>query len=228
MKEPIVIGPCVLYNADCLTVLPTLQGVDAVVTDPPYGIDYQSSKQFKWHGAKIHGDSNRFDPTPLLRFGKCILFGGNWYADRLPISGGWLIWNKQDETDRKLPGSDAEIAWSNVTDQCRVYTRVWIPHTIRGEPSFHPMQKPVDLFQVLLNEWTPAGGLICDPYFGSGTTAVACIRTGRKFIGCEIDPAYFQIACDRIRRELQQGTLFREQAPEPTKRQREAAQRALL
>jgi len=196
-----------LILGDCLEVMKGLPSgsVDAVITDPPYGVNYKSSPY--WNRVRIIGDDKPFNPIPFLVFPVVILFGANYYAGSLPVDGGWLIWDKRDRTSRKLPGSDGEMAWTNATKQVRIYCRCWMPHTIRGERKFHPTQKPVDLIREWIAEFTKPGDTILDPFMGSGTTGVACVQTGRDFIGIEIDPGYFAIAERRIKEAQAQGTL---------------------
>jgi site-specific DNA-methyltransferase (adenine-specific)/modification methylase len=156
----------------------------------------------------VAGDNKPFDPEPWLSLGVPTAFwGGNYFADKLPISSGWLVWDK--ERPDGLDQATCELAWTNYVKGVRRFTHLWngmMRASEHGE-NYHPTQKPVALQAWVLSlPWTPQGTIL-DPYMGSGTTGIACIRTGRKFIGIEIDPGYFQIACDRIRRELQQTTL---------------------
>ena len=214
MREE-VIGSARLILGDCREVLPTLGTVDAVVTDPPYGIGFRAGKF--WGGTQIIGDDKPFDPDWIIQIGvPTILFGANFYADKLPASPGWLVWDKRERTSKMLPGSDIEMAWSNITDQAHLITKCWMPHTIRKEEQFHPTQKPESVMSWFLG-FLPDGKAILDPYMGSGTTGVACARLGRAFIGIEIEPRYFDIACRRIEAAQRQADLFVRQpdAPKP-------------
>jgi len=232
------IGDATLYLGDCLEILPTLGKVDACVTDPPYGsglaMDY--AKRFKakagrwWRNTDrsdqvIHddivGDDTPFDPSPILRLGvPTILWGGNWYAARLPDSGGWIVWDKRggkrDVTGAAWPMSEAELAWSNVGKGVRVIRHTWfglIRDSERGE-HYHPTQKPVVVMTQCI-EYFKNAITILDPYMGSGTTGVACSNLGRKFIGIEIEPKYFDIACRRIADAYKQRRLFDDPNPQP-------------
>lgn len=205
-----------LYRGDCLDILPTLTGIDAVVTDPPYGIGRV------WKGGFGHGwgqarelapSRNEWDakpPTPetfaaLLAVGDVHLFwGGNYFP--LPLSRGWLVWTKPE---RGFSLSEAELAWTSRDMPMRVcdYRRSDADRT-------HPTQKPLGVMSWCLETVrVPVGALVLDPYMGSGTTGVACIRTGRKFIGIEIDPTHYATACKRIDNELQQMTIPMEATP---------------
>ena len=185
-----------IYHGDCRLILPQLPKVDLVLTDPPYGIGYKP--QFKWLGETIVGDDKPFDPTFLLCFPKLILWGANNYCHCLSENGGWIIWDKRDQTSRRLSGSDAEMAWTNITDQIRLFKQCWIPHTIRTEPSYHPTQKPVALHIAILKEFSLDTDLILDPFMGSGTTLRAAKDLGRKAIGIEIEEKYCEIAAKRM------------------------------
>ena len=207
-----------LYLGDCLKILPTLLAgsVDAVVTDPPYGINYDPSFK-KWNGSpsdyrKIIGDDEKFDPSPFLQFPTVILFGANYFSDRLPI-GGWIVWDKRikDQLD-KMIGNPAELAWCNHTG----ITMIRVMHggvvnadSIYGnnEKRFHPTQKPVKVIRRIIEKYTRQGDTILDPFMGSGTTGIACVQTGRNFIGIEIEPKYYGIAEKRIKEAQMQLRL---------------------
>ncbi len=220
------IGDCELYLGDCREILPTLGKVDAVVTDPPYGIDFDFGRERKgrktglsWGAAggdiqrdwsRIIGDNVTFDPAPFLAFDEVILWGGNNYPG-LPPSRCWLIWDKRRDTTPDHHG-DAEIAWTNLNTVIRVHRQLWRGIVREGQenvalsPKFHPTQKPLALM-----EWSLGfvdGHTILDPFMGSGTTGVACVKLGRKFIGIEIEEKYFDIACKRIDAATRQGDLF--------------------
>lgn len=203
-----------IYHGDCLEVLPFLAGVDAVVTDPPYGIAY-------CHGARrggvrlgtdcqaIQGDDKPFDPSPWLRYGVVVLWGANHYASRLPDSSRWLIWDKRDGIPSN-DQADCETAWTNQNGVARLKTRYWngAQATECGEKRVHSNQKPVALMQWSMEQaGVPEGATVLDPFMGSGTTGIACIRTGRKFIGIEIDQRHCDSAVERVRCELSRGVL---------------------
>lgn len=209
-----------LYCGDCLEIAPNLQGVDAIVTDPPYGIGWVPIPPQPVHGTKvmcsfvsdtaIMGDEKPFDPSPWLGYSKVCLWGANHYSDKLPKRSGWLIWDKRDSTGRRRQ-SDCEIAWTSNDGAARVFNYLWMGIYQAGEKGkrLHQNQKPVTLMNWCLDEMDiPEGATVLDPYMGSGSTIIAAIRTGRKAIGIEKDPAHFKTACERIKRELAQGDLF--------------------
>lgn len=190
------------------------------MTDPPYGIGYKpqrwQAKCKKWQIQKpfdvVLHDDECFDPTHLLALDvPMILWGGNHYADKLPASGGWLVWDKKrgGTVSRGFVSSDVELAWTNLSGTAKIYTYMWNGLCRDGEVGehYHPTQKPVNLMIWCVSA-TPENLTICDPYMGSGTTALAAIRAGRKFIGIEKDARHFDTACERIQRELSQGVML--------------------
>jgi len=206
-----------LRLGDCLEIMKTLPDgcVDAVVTDPPYGIAWEGNQRFSGGNtrrgkgtrhARIIGDAEPFDPTPWLEMGvPVVLWGANHFWNRLP-PGGALIWQKRNEHALGTFLSDAEIAYTNVGHGVYVFHKVFAGslRAVDGglgayEGSLHPNQKPVALMAWAIERMkVPQGATILDPFMGSGTTGVACVRTGRNFIGIEIDPGYFEIAKRRI------------------------------
>ena len=220
------IGDATLYLGDCMDILPTLDKVYAVITDPPYGIGFKSSQPKAIDYGLIYGDAEPFDPSPLLLFENLVLWGGNNFANKLPI-GGWFVWDKRvSEAADKMMGSPFELAW---VSNKKKYKIARIQHggaknadALNGDVAnaarFHPTQKPVALMKWCIDQ-VGNPETILDPFMGSGTTGVAAIQLGRKFIGIEREPKYFDIACKRIEQAVAQGQLF---APEPTKQTQEA------
>lgn len=215
-----------LWQGDCLELLPTLTGINAVISDPPYGINYRQGgdppsirptsdkagqKWYKRHvDAPIHGDNMPFDPEPFLGFPVVVLFGANNFADRLPASRGWIFWDKKPDLGSNDFG-DGELIWTNQSRVVRGFRHRWagvIRDSENGEQSYHPTQKPITLMRWIIEQYTQPGDTVLDPYMGSGTTGVACIKTGRNFIGCEIDPGYFAIAQKRISEAAMQLPLL--------------------
>lgn len=191
-------GTVTIYHGDCRALLPQLSA-DFLLSDPPYGIDHTSSPF--WGKRKIVGDAQAFDPAPFLNYPKVILFGANHYAQHLP-EGGWLVWNKRERVSRALPGSDAELAWTNCTPQVRIYTHVWMPWGLRDEPPYHPTQKPTALVRKWLQEFGADGETVLDPFMGSGTTLRAAKDLGRKAVGIEIEERYCELAASRLTQEV--------------------------
>lgn len=220
----------VLWLGDCRDVLPMLEGIDAIVTDPPYGINYSRDSQKSqgltkfWKGRNvcpikagkpaqpIEGDDKPFDPSPWLDFREVILWGANAYSDKLPANYGWLVWNK-DIPGEKWNGSDCELAWTNFLGSVRIHKQRWQGIMREGEECpfvggalVHPTQKPVALMSWCIG--LTKGQTVLDPYMGSGTTGLAAVRAKRNFVGIEKDPRHYQTAVERIRNELNQGVLL--------------------
>jgi|TARA_R110000822_G_scaffold9626_1_gene37167 site-specific DNA-methyltransferase (adenine-specific) len=205
------IGNATLYLGDCLEILPTLGNVDAVVTDPPYGIgrDGQKESNGKHGGRKAYEfmgwDKERPPQAVFKRIlaiaEKHVIWGGNYFADWLPPSAGWLVWDK----GQKLSQSDGELAWTSIGGALRI--RVLNRVEIMKDGAEHPTQKPVNLMTWAI-EHIGLAPVVLDPFMGSGTTGVACMNLGRKFIGIEIEPKYFDIACERIENAQRQTRLF--------------------
>lgn len=201
--NPVIIGNATLYLGDCRDILPTLPKVDAVITDPPYGIG--ANKQTLGKGKKeFHRGDDWDDGTPDIRwipnFAKwyCV-WGGNYFADQLPVNNHILVWHKLND-GRSF--SECELAWTNSGKQTRIQAWHW-----SGEEKEHPTQKPWYVMDWSIS-WFPDAQLILDPFMGSGTTGVSCMTLGRQFIGIEREPKYFEIACRRIEDAQRQGRMF--------------------
>jgi DNA modification methylase len=205
-------GPVQIFHGDCLELLPHLPRVDAVVTDPPYGVDFDTdytrfsgglSTERRTHN-RIANDSREFDPSPFLSFRRVVLFGANCFSDKLPC-GTWLIWDKRFKNGAAML-ADAEAAWMNSGHGIYIKA-VTSQGFVRPEPIEHPTQKPVSVIEWCLDKASNEGDTILDPFLGSGTTAVACIRTGRQCVGIELEEKYCEIAAKRCDRELDQKRL---------------------
>jgi len=199
MAEKVTIGNAELWHGDCREVLPLLQGVDAIVTDPPYGVAQKRGDSKLKEG--IQGDAE----PPAIEWVadyQAIVWGGNNFCDQLPRATGWLVWNKTFPDCARH--SQAELAWCNVRKTVRHYTEAYHGFMRQRDGWFHPTQKPPGLMVWCVAMTT---GTVCDPYMGSGTTGIACARLGRSFIGIEIDRRYFDIACERIENEQRQCRL---------------------
>lgn len=202
------------YFGDCRELMPKLDlsAVKALISDPPYGIDW-SPKQTMTKGrigkhppnrfvgkSVVMGDAGPFDPRHLLGFPVVALFGANHFADQLPPSPAWIVWDKKDG-ERSMNFGDCEMVWTNQKHPARLISHRWVgyrrgPET--GTPRDHPTQKPVALMRALIERYTNPGDTILDPYAGSGTTLRAAIDCGRKAIGIEIDPQYVAVILKRL------------------------------
>jgi DNA modification methylase len=217
-----VIGDCELWLGDCRDVLPTLDHSSAVVADPPYGIGYRHSGKgagfpsdrkapARRHGrVAVVGDKDGIDPSSMLSFREAVIWGANHFADQLPASSRWLVWDKRDGMDSNS-FADCELAWCSLPGAARLFRYMWngiCKAGEHGESRVHPMQKPIAVMQWSIG-FTSAQTVV-DPYMGSATTALACMREGRAFIGIEIDQRWFEIGLSRIEQVYRQGDLIRD------------------
>jgi site-specific DNA-methyltransferase (adenine-specific) len=212
MVEPVIIGRATLYLGDCRDILPTLPKVDAVVTDPPYGMGDKLDGTGNSAWAKLGSDGgHEWDHAPpdnidqvLASAEKAIIWGGQFFG--LEAKRGWLIWNK---IIRNWSSSEAELAWTNLEQPNRAFD--YSHGQLANEGKSHPTQKPLPLMKWCLG-FLPAAQTILDPFMGSGTTGVAAVQMGRQFIGIERNESYFEIACKRIEDGQRQGDFFVEAA----------------
>jgi len=225
-----VIGDATLYLGDCRDYLPIIGKVDAVVTDPPYGIALNTdNRRFSGghvasqtkrgnnigsaNGRPILEDDTAFDPSFLLEIdGDKIVWGWNNYPDLLP-RGACLVWLKRNDDAFGSFLSDAELGW--MSKGHGVYCRRDLSNAAIANDRVHPTQKPVTLMEWCLG-FIPKARSVLDPFMGSGTTGVACANLGRSFIGIEREPTYFDIACRRIEEAYRQPRLFDEPRVKPT------------
>jgi DNA modification methylase len=213
MIEPVIIGNATLYLGSCEDILPTLPKVDAVVTDPPYGIGEAAKpsasrvRQTKlWNAARDvrQYDAGKWDNSPITpealqqvrNAGRWqIIFGGNYYD--CPPAKCWLVWDKVNSGDY----ADCELAWTNLPQAVRLIRYMWngMIREKGAQRGDHPTQKPVEVMKWCISHLPDPAETILDPFMGSGTTGVAALQMGRKFIGIEREPKYFEAACRRIR-----------------------------
>ena len=208
--NPVVIGNATLYLGDCMDILPTLPKVDAVITDPPYGISF-AAQPTKWQrragkAAESWDDQTAPDIDAIRALGDVqVIWGGNYY--RLPPTRGWLSWFKPD-----APPSMAslELAWTNMDRNARQFS--WAIGATNAERVGHPTQKPLALMLWTI-EQAGRPSVILDAFMGSGTTGVAAAQMGLSFIGIEREPKYFDIACRRIEEAQRQQPLIPHDLP---------------
>lgn len=221
MSDPVIIGRATLYCGDCRDVLPTLPKVDAVVTDPPYGIgadatmhkqsgtQYGNAAAAKRHYAATDWDNEPIDAETIARIVEkarfSVIFGGNYYL--LPPTSCWLVWDKENGDNNF---ADCELAWTNIPKAVRRIRHMWNGMLRKGqeERHGHPTQKPIEVMKWAIGHVPLPAETILDPFMGSGTTGVAAVQMGRSFIGIEREPKYFDIACKRIEDAQRQGDFF--------------------
>lgn len=220
MSRKEIIGDSVLWLGDAAEILSTIEGVDALVTDPPYGIGadramhkasgtkYGVALATKRTYADTDWDSAPISPELLQAFRDKatwqIIFGGNYYA--LPPTSCWLVWDKLTTGEF----ADCELAWTNLPKVVRRVRFMWNGMLrAHGEPrGDHPTQKPVGVMKWCMGHLPPPNQTILDPFAGSGTTGVAAVQMGRKFIGIEREQKYFDAMCRRIEEAANQPDLF--------------------
>lgn len=235
-----MIGNATLYLGDCREVMPGLRGIDAIVSDPPYGIGYQHSGAWT-PGAMLNGlemmgetkteaitgDDEPFDPSHILSLflakgvshtanaPAIVLWGADHYKEKLPPGGRFLVWDKSLGMGAADLFVDAEFAWSNRRNARNVFRLLWKGAMKGGTEGArfagkeHPTQKPIALmFWCLEYARIGIGKTVLDPYMGTGSTGVACMDSGRRFVGIEIEERYFAIACRRIEDAQRQERLF--------------------
>lgn len=207
-----------IQNVDCIEFMRTLPDkcIDLVLTDPPYGINMDKGTDGfgNVRGKKYSDDWDSAKPTretfnELLRIGKNIIVsGGNYFTELLPQNNHWIVWDKIGEMKFVNPFSDCELMWTNYNKKTvKKYIVVQQGFVAEERERFHPTQKPIKLFSLILQDYSEENALIFDPFMGSGTTAIACLKTNRRFIGCEISKKYCDIANKRISDYLSQGRL---------------------
>ena len=201
--DKVTIGNATLYLGDCMEVLQTLSRVDACITDPPYGIGSWSSTGGNSLSAQEAADANAWDVAPdaevfaALRAisDEQVFWGGNYFIAHLGNCRSPLLWDKKN---RGMHYADGEFAWTSFKrGTLRIYDKALQGTEVRQDGRVHPTQKPVELMKWCIDQ---AGNpqTILDPFMGSGTTGVAAVQMGRRFIGIEREPKYFEIACRRI------------------------------
>lgn len=216
------IGAATLYLGDCRDIVPTLARDGAIVSDPPYGVPILTNTAMGKRGGAVKKDGRAwspvigndapFDPAFLLDFAEVLLWGANHFAHRLPSNGRWLIWDKRCGVVPQRTQADCELAWVKNYGAARMIRFLWdgICQDEKKGARFHPTEKPEGVMAWCL-QFIKAQTIV-DPFMGSGSTGVPVVKAGRQFIGCELDPAYFDTACKRIEDAQRQGQLFSEVA----------------
>jgi site-specific DNA-methyltransferase (adenine-specific) len=211
-----------LYLGDCREVLPTLSAFDAVLTDPPYGMNKEFandtpeaadaivSEIVTWAKANVAGNvlafwsAQRLGAIDAVFAPKRVMIWNKTFAIYAPNNVGYrfepLVW---------VSGKEATAKRGDVFEAFPIAFRA------QAENAAHPTQKPEVLMEEIVEDFTRRSDRVLDPFMGSGTTGVACVKLGRKFTGIEIEPKYFDIACRRISEALRQPDLFIEPPAKP-------------
>ena len=211
---------------DCLNVMKQIPDkyFDLCLTDPPYGINIEKmnfTNSTKGGVCKRNDYSNCFTDDKvskdvfdeIIRVSKNqIIFGGNYYTEYLESTQGWIVWNKKGDGRYSNDFADGELAWTSLNKPLKIYHYLWtgmIQQNMKNkEKRIHPTQKPVDLFGMILRDYSKEGDKIFDPFSGSGTTAIACHRGKRQFLCVEKDEVYFKKSVERLEEERKQIILL--------------------
>ena len=203
-----------LHNVDCLPFMKQCKDkqFDLAIVDPPYGIGNALVDGGGTRKAKFDKDRNsvKWDIVPtkeyfeeLFRISKNqIIWGGNYFLDNLPPTRCNLIWDKM----QVFTGSDFELAWTSFDKASKAFRMSRVEAYSNGK--IHPTQKPVKLYEWLLDNYAKEGDKILDTHLGSGSIAIACHNRGFNLTGFEIDKEYFDNACERLRVHQSQLTMF--------------------
>lgn len=203
-----------LYHGDCREILPHLPISDLILTDPPYGIFVGGSKGIVG-GSKIVDPTQyeiaEWDKTPIdlayfdilkARSKHQIIFGYNYISDILPPTRGFIVWDKKVKNNWFDNFSDCELAWTSFDVPARCFRHLWMGALRQTEQGagkrFHPTQKPVALMVWIVTNYAEAHHVICDPFMGSGSTAIACERLGMRWVGIEMSEKYCQVIVERL------------------------------
>lgn len=233
MISPVIIGDATLYCGDCIDVLPMVGAVDLIVTDPPYKLESGGRsgltggkfdpEVYTNDGSIIPCDIEFADFMPLLADalprGHAYFMVNNRHVagmENAALAAGfrfhnWLVWNKGTCTPNRWYMKNCEFTLfafrgaATPINDCGARQLITCPNVVDG---VHETQKPVDLMAHYIGNSSQPGDIVLDPFMGSGTTGVAALRDGRKFIGIEKEPRYFDIACQRIEGAHRQGDLF--------------------
>ena len=194
---------------DCLELMKEIpdKSIDLIVTDPPYGKKadkgtngFGTSKNRRYQGGwdNQRPDKQVFDE--MFRISKnLIIFGANYFCDMLPFSNHWIFWDKKGDISFKNPFADGELIYTTFTSPIkRVVFKQQGFITDSKDKRYHPTQKPSELIQMLIEQYSNEGDIILDPFLGSGTTAKMAVLNNRHYIGFELDSQYFDIACKRL------------------------------
>ena len=210
-----------LLNIDCMEYMAGQpdNAFDLAIVDPPYGIGNQKHRQdpqkratAKWENPGEYNYKTFDDSLPptadyfkeLRRVSKNqIIWGGNYFSEHLPPSMGWIVWDKRVGLNENL--SMCELAYSSFNKRCLKFEFLWSGFRKAVQVKrIHPTQKPVQLYEFLLQRYAKAGQRILDTHLGSGSSAIAADSFGCDFVGCEIDEDYFTAAQARFIEETRQ------------------------
>lgn len=211
-----------LYNQDCLEAMKSMEDekYSLAIVDPPYGILKETRKFTKPSRPnsyinppkhkKIYWDSsppNKEYFDELLRVSKNqIIFGGNYFTDKLPVSKSWIFWDKINGIGSHF--ADGELIWTSFKKSTKKFVCSSHHGTNGGKNRIHPTQKPVALYTWILSNYAKEGDKILDTHLGSGSIAIACHNLGFDLDGYELDVDYYEAATKRLKEHQRQLKLF--------------------
>lgn len=197
-----------VYNEDCIEVMKRYEDnyFDLAIVDPPYGIDINSSGT---HFKEKYEIKNWDKETPndeyfkqLKRVSKNqIIWGGNYFLDRLGNCKCFIIWDKKIAEDMSF--AMCEMAWTSFKNGAKIYNK-----TATQLNRIHPTQKPIGLYDWLIDRYAEKGQIILDTHLGSGSSRISANKAGLSFVGCEIDKDYFKAQEKRYKDFISQTRLF--------------------
>ena len=200
---------------------------DLAIVDPQYGIDFSGHDQIIGKKGKDKGFSNKKlysikewdkERPSVLYFNELkrisknqIVWGGNYFADLLQPTKGWIYWDKKPNGEN-LTFSDGELAWTSFNKPLKAFSYGWIGFGMvnSGEKKIHPTQKPVQLYKWILKNYAKQGDKILDTHLGSMSIAIACADYGFDLYGCELDPEYYKKGLERVQNHINQLDIFTE------------------
>ena len=203
------------YNMDCMEGMKQIPDkyFDLAIVDPPYGIKRlnsggmpKSSRFINWERKPWDNEKpTEFYFSELGRVSKNqIIWGGNYFANALEPSMGWVFWFKQ----KGMTFADGELAWTSFDRATRQFDMGCGMGAIPGEKRIHPTQKPVALYKWLLKNYAKPGDKILDTHVGSASSLIACHDLGFEYLGFELDPDYFRMATERLETHKAQLNMF--------------------
>ena len=203
------IGDATLYLGDCRELLPTLPPVDAVVTDPPYGLGIAANPVRQKH-EKMEWDAKPVDADLLAsitsKANQSIVWGGNYMTEYLKPTSSWLFWDKgTGENDF----ADGELAWTSYNGALRKITKSLVGANAKdGLERIHPTQKPIKLYDWLLHNYAKEGDKILDTHLGSGSNRISAYKNGFDFTAFEVDEDYYKSQEKRFNDFVSQLRMF--------------------
>jgi len=211
-------------NEDCMTVMARYgdKFFDLAIVDPPYGIGEDGSNNYTRGNKAIAKNYKAFEGNDtdspeiqyfieLFRISKNqIIFGANHFISKIHYNSScWIVW---DKNNAKNDFADCELAWSSFKSAVRKFKYTWngmLQENMKNkEIRIHPTQKPIKLYEWLLDNYAKPGQLILDTHVGSASSLIACENLGFKYVGCELDKDYYEQSFKRLEEHCKQQKLF--------------------